>query len=149
MELMWIVWVAAIVFFGVAEAVTVNMVSLWFVGGAVAALIAQILGGPVWLQLLLFFVVSAGLLLALRPFVKKYVAPKRTPTNADMVLGKEAYITETVDNLRGTGALKMDGKTWSVRSVGGEILPEGMLVKVIKIEGVKLYVEPASVAAGV
>lgn len=141
MELMWIIWVAAIVFFGVVEAATVNLVSLWFVGGAVAALITQILGGALWLQILLFFVVSAALLLALRPFVNKYVAPNRTATNADVVLGREAYITETVDNLLGTGALKLDGKTWTVRSLGENTIPEGTLVKVIKIEGVKLLVE--------
>lgn len=149
MELMWIVWIAAVVFFIIVEAATVNMVSLWFVGGSLAALIAQMLGSPVWLQMTLFFAVSAALLVALRPFVKKYVTPNRTATNADMVLGREAYLTEAVDNLRGTGALKLDGKTWTVRSTDGTALPEGALVKIVKIEGVKLLVEPAAVAAGV
>lgn len=149
MELMWVLWVAAVIFFGIAEVATVNMVSLWFVGGALAALAAELLGGPVWLQVTLFFVVSAGLLLALRPFVRKFVAPNRTPTNADMVLGREAYVTEPVDNLRGTGALKLDGKTWTVRSLYDTVLPEGTLVKIVKIEGVKLLVEPALAAAGV
>ena len=149
MELMWIIWVAAIIFFGIVEAATVNMVSLWFVGGSMAALIAQILGGPVWLQVLLFFVVSAGLLLALRPFVKKFVTPKQVATNADMVLGREAYITETVDNLRGTGALKLDGRTWTVRNMGEDLLTEGTLVRIVKIEGVKLMVEPVFVPAEV
>lgn len=148
-QYMWVLWVGAVVFFGIVEAATVNMVSLWFVGGALAALVAELLGGPVWLQVVLFFAVSAGLLVALRPFVRKYVSPNRTPTNADMVIGREAYITESVDNLRGTGALKLDGKVWTVRSVGKNALPEGALVKIVKIEGVKLFVEPVAAAAGV
>ena len=148
-QYMWVLWVAAVVFFGIVEAATVNMVSLWFVGGALAALIAQLLGGPVWLQVVLFFVVSAGLLMALRPFVKKFVAPNRTPTNADMVIGREAYLTEAVDNIRSTGALKLDGKEWTVRSTDESVLPEGTLVKIVRIEGVKLFVERAVVPAGV
>lgn len=144
---MWIFWIAAIVIFAIAEAATVNMVSVWFVAGALAALIVQLLGGAVWLQITVFFVVSAALLAGLRPFVKKYVTPKKTATNADMALGQEAYVTETIDNLRGTGAVKLDGKVWTARSVQDAVLPEGTLVKVVKLEGVKLYVEPASVAA--
>lgn len=148
-QYMWILWVFGVVFFGIVEAATVNMVSLWFVGGALAALVAQLLGGPIWLQTVLFFVVSGALLVALRPFVRRFVTPNKIPTNADMVIGREAYVTETVDNLRGTGALKLDGKEWSVRSESETVLAEGTLVKVVKIEGVKLFVEPVPVKAGV
>lgn len=149
MELTWFVWVGVMIAFGILEVATVNMVSLWFVGGAAAALIAQLLGGNVWVQIIVFFVVSIILLACLRPFTKKYVTPNKTATNADMALGQQAYLTETVDNLRGTGSLKLDGKEWSVRSANGEVLPEGTLVTVVKLEGVKLYVEPAQVIAGV
>ena len=89
---------------------------------------------------------AIGLLACLRPFVRKYVTPNKTATNADMVLGRTAYLTETVDNLRATGALKLDGKVWTVRSADGSVLPEGTLVKIVKLEGVKLYVEPAHAA---
>lgn len=147
-QYLWILWIVVVAFFGIVEAATVNMVSVWFVGGGLAALAVQLLGGPVWLQVTVFFVVSAGLLIALRPFVKKYVSPKRTPTNADMVIGREAYLTEAVDNLRGTGALKLDGKEWSVRSTAEAALPQGTLVKIVRIEGVKLFVEPVPVTAG-
>lgn len=149
MELTWFVWVGVMIAFGILELATVNMVSLWFVGGAAAALIAQLLGGNVWVQIIVFFVVSIILLACLRPFTKKYVTPNKTATNADMALGQQAYLTETVDNLRGTGSLKLDGKEWSVRSANGDVLPEGTLVTVVKLEGVKLYVEPAQVTADV
>ena len=142
----WVVWIGLMILFGILEAATVSMVSLWFVGGSLAGLIVNLLGGSVWLQIGAFLVVSGALLAALRPFVKKYVSPKKTATNADMVLGRLAYITEQVDNLRGTGALKLDGKEWTVRSLDESILPEGTLVKIVKLEGVKLYVEPAHAA---
>lgn len=148
-DFIWIFWIAAIVLFAAAETATINLVSVWFVAGALAALIANLLGAVVWLQIAVFFAVSAVLLAALRPFVKKYVTPKKTATNADMVLGQEAYVTEAVDNLHGTGAVKLGGKEWTARSLHETALPEGTLVKVVKIEGVKLYVEPAAVTAGV
>ena len=148
-QYMWVFWIAAIIVFAILEAATVNMVSVWFVAGALAALIVQLLGGAGWLQIAGVFVVSAMLLAGRRPFVKKYVTPKKTATNADMALGQEAYVTETIDNLRGTGAVKLDGKVWTARSVQDAVLPEGTLVKVVKLEGVKLYVEPVHVAAGV
>ena len=145
----WMFWIAAIVVFGIAEAATVNMVSLWFVGGAVAALIADLLGAGGWLQLIVFFAVSAALLASLRPFVKKFISPRKVATNADMAIGREAYLTQTVDNIRGTGALKLDGKEWTVRSANGAVLEKDTLVKIVRMEGVKLYVEPVHTTAAV
>lgn len=147
-QYLWMVWLAAMIFFGLVEAATVNMVSIWFVAGSLAALVVDLGGGPLWLQLLLFFLAAGAMLAMLRPFVKKYVTPKKTATNADMALGREAYVLEPVDNLRGTGAVKLDGKVWTARALDDAILPEGTLVKVVKLEGVKLYVEPASVRVG-
>lgn len=149
MELMSYIWIGAIIAFALLEVATVNMVSLWFIGGAVAALITQLLGGALWVQIAVFFAVSIALLACLRPFVRKFVTPRKTATNADMALGRQAYLSQTVDNLRGTGALKLDGKEWSARSANGDILPEGTLVTIVKLEGVKLYVEPAQVTADI
>ena len=143
METMLFVWIGLMVVFGVLEASTVNMVSIWFVGGSLAALIVCLLGGGLWLQIVVCLIVAVIMLAALRPFVRKFITPKKTATNVDMIFGRTAYITQTVDNLRGTGSLKLDGKEWTVRSMDGSILPEGSLVKIIKLEGVKLFVEPA------
>ena len=147
-QYVWMLWAALMVVFGIAEAATVNMISVWFVGGSLVALLVSLLGGNIWLQIAAFLVVSGILLAALRPFVRKFVSPRKTATNADMAIGREAYLTETVDNLRETGALKLDGKVWTVRSVSGELLQEGTLVKIVRMEGVKLFVEPARVIAG-
>ena len=144
----WVVWIGLIVLFSVIEASTVNLVTIWFIIGSLVAMAASLLGASVWLQITLCLVIAAALLLCLRPFVRKYVTPKRTATNLDMILGREAYIHDPVDNLRGTGSLKLDGKEWTVRSITNENLPEGTLVKIVKLEGVKLFVAPVHTTAG-
>ena len=89
----------------------------------------------------LFFVVSIVALLATRPLVRKMMDKKITPTNADVVLGKEARVTETIDNTEPSGAVYVEGKTWSARSESGEILQEDTMVRTVRMEGVKLFVE--------
>lgn len=142
----WFVWLIVLVVFGIAEAATVSMVSLWFMGGSLAAMVAQLLGAGPWVQIIVFVAVSAVLLACLRPFVKKFVSPKQTATNTDALLGREAIVTERIDNLRATGTLKLDGKEWTARSAAGEVLEPGTVVKIVKLEGVKLCVEPACAA---
>ena len=136
-----IIWIAAIVIFGVAEAATAGLTSIWFVLGSVAALIAAICNGPIWLQIALFFVVSIATLAATRPLVTKLMKKDIKPTNADRVLGGSARVTERIDNDVPTGAVYIDGKTWSARSSSGESIEPDAMVRVVRMEGVKLYVE--------
>jgi membrane protein implicated in regulation of membrane protease activity len=136
-----IVWIAAIVIFGVVEAATAGLTSIWFVLGSVAALIVAICNGPIWLQISLFFVVSIVTLAATRPLVVKLMKKDIKPTNADRVLGGLARVTERIDNDVPTGAVYIDGKTWSARSSSGESIEPDTIVRVVRMEGVKLYVE--------
>lgn len=140
-EMEMVIWIAAMVVFGVVEAVTVGLVSIWFVLGSAAGLIAAICEAPIWLQVTLFFVVSIAALAATRPLVRKMMDKNIVPTNADAVLGREARVTEAIDNTVPSGAVYVDGKTWSARSESGEVLPEGTLVRVARMESVKLFVE--------
>lgn len=133
-------WLIVMVLFLVVEAATVGFVCIWFAVGALAALIAALLGAEIWLQIVLFLVVSAVALYFTRPLVKKYVNAKVEPTNADMVIGKECRVTEAIDNIAGTGAVYVDGKTWTARSESDEVIPEGTLVTAKSIDGVKLIV---------
>ena len=133
-------WIIAMVVFLVIEAVTVGIVSVWFAIGALFAMVTAMLGANLWVQITVFLVVSAIALYFTRPLVKKFVNNKVEPTNADMLIGKECRVVETIDNLSGTGAVYVDGKTWTARTVGEEIIPEGQLVKAERIEGVKLIV---------
>ena len=136
-----IMWIAAIVIFGVAEAATAGLTSIWFVLGSMAGLVAAVCNGPIWLQVTLFFVVSIVALAATRPLVTKLMKKDIKPTNADRVLGGSARVTERIDNDVPTGAVYIDGKTWSARSSTGEIIEPDAMVRVVRMEGVKLYVE--------
>lgn len=133
-------WIIAMVVFLVIEAVTVGIVSVWFAIGALFAMVTAMLGANLWVQITVFLVVSAIALYFTRPLVKKFVNNKAEPTNADMLIGKECRVVETIDNLSGTGAVYVDGKTWTARTVDEEIIPKGQLVKAERIEGVKLIV---------
>ena len=140
---MTFLWIGAIIVFGVVEALTAGLVSIWFVPGAVAGLIAAMAGLGILSQLVLFLAVSAAALAATRPLVKKLSAGRAVPTNADRVLGRTARVTETIDNDSAAGAVYVDGKTWTARSADGTVLPAGSRVEVRRMEGVKLIVEAA------
>lgn len=134
-----IFWACAAVVFIIAEAATAALVSVWFIGGAVAALVAALFGAPLWVQIALFVVVSGALLAALRPLAKRSAA-NRERTNADRVVGALGLVTERIDAIAGTGAVKVDGKEWSARSVRGGVIDAGEVVRVERIEGVKVFV---------
>ena len=99
------------------------------------------LGGPFWLQLIVFAAVSALALALLRPAASRRIKIRRSPTNADRVVDQTALVTETVDNGSGTGQVSVLGQTWTARSELGVVIPAGTQVKVRRIEGVKVFVE--------
>lgn len=137
------IWAAAIVVFFVIEALTVGIASIWFALGSICALIAALLGAPIWLQIAWFAVISVVTLIFTRPIVKKYVHGKRQPTNADRVIGMKATVREDIDNLSAMGSVLVDGKEWTARSSDGRKIVSGTVVNVLAIEGVKLIVETA------
>ena len=144
-----VVWLALIVVFLLIEASTVTLVSTWFAVGALAALIAGLLNAPVWLQVMVFVLVSAAALSALRPLVRRYVTPKITKTNVDAVIGSTGRVTVAIDNVSAVGQVKLGAMYWTARSTAGNRIPEGTLVQVDRIEGVKVFVTPVEVPVNV
>ncbi len=135
------VWLIAMIVLLVVEGLVPGLISIWFALGALAALIAAALHAPLWLQLVWFFVVSVAALALTRPLAKKYVNARVKPTNADMILGKDCVVTEEIDNIRGTGAVTVGGKTWTARMENdAETAAVGEVLKTLRIEGVKLIV---------
>ena len=142
-----IAWLVLMVLCMVVEAATVTLVSGWFAVGALAAMIVAATGGPLGFQLAVFVVVSGALLAALRPIVRKHFTPKLTRTNIDAIIGSECYVTADIDNLNATGSVKLGAMEWTARSSAGTVIPKGTLVKVDKIEGVKVFVTPVEIPA--
>lgn len=136
-------WLAATVIFVIVEAVTVGLVSIWFALGSLAGLVCALFHGPVWLQILWFFAVSAVTLLLTRPAARRFVSGRGQATNADRNIGRTGLVTERIDNIRSSGAVKLDGVEWTARSLSDEtIIEPGVPVVVREIRGVKLLVEP-------
>ena len=142
MNLAAILWLAALLLFLAAEASTVALVSLWFAFGSLAALIISLLGGSVLWQITAFLLVSSVLLALLRPIVRKYFTPRLSPTNVDSLIGSQGYVTAPIDNVAAKGQVKLGAMFWTARSSSGDPIREDTLVKVDKIEGVKVFVSP-------
>ena len=137
-----IVWAGLTVLFVIVELATYGLASIWFALGSLVGLVAAALGGPIWLQIVLFAVVSAATLLLTRPLAQKYVNSRTQATNADRVIGAKALVTEEINELAGTGSVRVDGKLWTARSADDSVLPAGTRVVVKEIRGVRLIVEP-------
>lgn len=135
------IWVIVLVVLVLGEAVTVGLTFIWFAIGALGGLITAWLGGPVWLQVIVFLAVSALALVLVRPLASRFMKTSHSPTNADRVIGQTAIVTEAIDNVEGKGQVNIAGQVWSARSQHDVAIPSGTEVKVLRIEGVKVYVE--------
>ena len=139
------VWMVLMVGFLIAEAACpFHLVSIWFAIGSLVAGIVALLHGGIGLQIALFLVVSCGLLISMLPLVKKFIKPNIVKTNVEGVIGTEGYVTEAIDNIAATGQVKLGGMYWTARSENGKNIEAGKLVKVERIEGVKVFVSPVN-----
>ena len=133
-----IVWLVLMVLFLIAEASTVQLICIWFAAGSLSAMLVSLLGAALWLQILVFFVVSIVLFASLWPVAKKRFNPKRAATNADALVGKICLVTEAIDPMEG-GRVKVGDVTWSAQCETE--VPVGSRVKILKIQGAKVIVE--------
>lgn len=127
------------------EMATMGLTTVWFAGGALFAIIAALLHAPLPLQIVLFFLASLILLFFTRPVAVKYFNRNRIRTNVESIVGKQAIVTEEIDNLRNKGTVVVGGQEWSARSADeGRNIPEGAVVTVVTISGVKLMVRESA-----
>ncbi|MCL2053756.1 MAG: NfeD family protein [Oscillospiraceae bacterium] len=138
MTVFWIVIIAVAL---VLEAATVSLISVWFAAGAVAALIASSLTDSVLIQFIVFTLVSVVCVIYTRPFLKKFMQGKRTPTNSELNIGKSAIVIEEIDNERGLGRVKLDGVDWRAISGGNEVITVNTSVIVTEVQSAKLIVK--------
>ena len=141
---MTIVWICAVVLFVIIEAISVQMVCIWFAASALVTLFAALLGAPLWAQLVIFPVCTVVLLIFTRPIAKRLMKAPMTHTNADRILGMSAVVIMEIDNDLARGQVRVLNQVWSARSMGGEVLPVDTKVVVRSMEGVKVFVEKQS-----
>ena len=138
---MLVFWIVLLVVLVVVEAVTAQLVTIWFAAGAAAALIAERCGAQQWLQWIIFIAVSVIALIATRPLVKKATKSTTEPTNADRCIGQTAVVTEDISNVDGKGQVQVGGTVWTARSSDGSVFRKDEKVTVERIDGVKLIVK--------
>lgn len=140
-DMIIVIWLIILILMIVIEVATMGLTSIWFAGGALVAIIAGVINAPIWLQIVLFFVVSLLLLFSTRPIALRYFNTNREKTNVDSLIGKQAIVTDTIDNLKGVGQVAVGGQEWTARGTEGcPRIEKGAVVRVVAINGVKLMV---------
>lgn len=141
MDYLPFLWLGVAVFAAIVEAAVPALVSIWFVVGGVAALLASLLHAPFWLQVALFVVGSAVALAVTRPLARRAMKHSVTPTNADRVLGAEGTVTEPIGGgFSAVGRVSVQGASWAAQVENHEEIAVGETVVVERIEGVRLIV---------
>jgi membrane protein implicated in regulation of membrane protease activity len=135
------IWVVFAIFMLICEALTTQLVSIWFVIGGAAAAVSCIFTDNILIQSIVFLTVSLLCLFATRPFVKKVMKNKKQPTNSDRLIGRVGIVTLDIVNQKGEGQVNVDGKIWSAKSADEREIKSGANVRISSIEGVKLVVE--------
>ena len=136
-----ICWLAVLIVLLLVEIATLGLTTIWFAGGALVACGAALLHASIWVQIVLFLVVSVLLLLFTRPVAVRYMNKNRTKTNVDSMAGKEAVVTEDIDNLKAQGVVQVNGLEWTARAENNQdVIPKGSVVEVTRVDGVKLIV---------
>ncbi len=134
---MFYFWLMLIIFLGFLEAITINLVSIWFVISGLIALILSFFTENFVIQFGVFVVVGIILMLATRKTLEQKLV-KKEKTNLDRIVGMKGVVTEDIAELT-TGEIKVDGKRWS--AISKQVLKKGDIVKILKIKGVKVEVE--------
>ena len=145
-----IFWLVLMLVFLVVEAVcAIHLVSIWFAAGSLVAIVVSLVGGEIWLQITVFLAVSCVILALMWPFVRKFLNPGLKKTNIDSVIGSTGLVTVAVDNVSALGQVKLNGMEWTARSTTGAVIEPGTVIRVDRIEGVKVFVSPVEKTATV
>lgn len=144
-EYMWAIWLGVFVLSIVIEALTAELVSVFFACGSLIALIISFIPGvPWWVQIVVFVVISGASLLGLRPLVNKVLKKEKRMTNVDEMIGKKGVMIKGCDELN-YGEIKVNGVIWTAISVDEKVsINANEVVEIIAVNGNKLVVKKGS-----
>ena len=141
MDMVLIFWMVILILCIVIEVLTLGLTTIWFAAGALVAIFAALLYAPIFVQVILFLLVSLTLLFFTRPIAVKYFNRDRVKTNVESMVGRQAIVTGEIDNVQATGQVTVSGQEWSARSWDDKVrIPAGAVGVVVAISGVKLIV---------
>lgn len=135
-----IVWFVIFIGLIVIEALTADLLTVWFIPGALVSIILASFEVPVPVQILAFFGVSAVMFVLFKTVLKdRFVSKKKEKTNIDMIIGQTGVVLEDIDNLSARGSVKVNFNIWTARSCNDDdIIRAGDKVEITAVEGVKL-----------
>ena len=135
-------WLIIFIVLIVIELITMGLTTIWFAGGALAALLLAYLGLGLPLQIGVFLVVSVVMLLLTRPIAVNYFNKDRQKTNAESLIGQQAVVLDDVDTIHAAGRVEVNGMEWSAKTADPEgYIPKNSKVIIEGIQGVKLIVK--------
>ena len=136
------VWIAVLVMAVVGEAMTTDLVAIWFFPAALISLVLELCSVPWWVQLLVFILIGLVLVLSMRRICRRFLGAKEPKTNAESLIGRTCMVTEEISNINEVGEVKVGGLCWSARAEDpARVIAVGEQVTILKIEGVKLIVK--------
>ena len=136
----WWIWVALVIVFAVIEVCTLGLVTVWFAIASLIMVFLSFLKIPFSIQILIFLIISAVLLVFTRPLAVKKFKIGREKTNVDGLIGKHALVTKKIEEFQ-TGQARVGGQIWTARSENGVEIAEGAKCEILRIEGVQLIVK--------
>ena len=131
-------WLIIILFLGFIEAITVNLVTIWFVISGIVSLILSFFINDFIIQFSVFVILGMLLLITTRSWLNKVFKINKYKTNLDRVIGMQGIVTEKITK-NSPGEVKVDGKRWM--AVSDKTINVDNDVKILEIDGVKLKVE--------
>lgn len=138
------IWLGIALLMGVLEVSTSQLISVWFVLGALGGAVTCIFTDNIIIQIAVFVAVSVLSLIVTRPFVNKIKKVPQVATNADMNIGKVVKVIKDIDNSNSTGEVKIDDVIWTARTLDNSVVKKGEEVVIKSIEGIKLMVLPVT-----
>ena len=135
----WWFWLAIIILAIVIEIFTEQLVSIWFIPGALISIIFDLFEAKLVWQIIIFLALSVVGIIVGKKFLLKYKSDNSTKTNIDAIIGEKCIVTEKIDNFAGCGQAKVRGQIWSARGVlEDDVFEPGEVLQIVAIEGVKI-----------
>lgn len=139
---MWIFWLIVAGIFFIIEMATIGFLVFWLGIGALLAMLTSFITNSILIQSIVFVVTSTLLLIFTRPLVNKFIKiPKEIKTNAYSIIGKKGIVISKINNINGSGQIKIDGDVWSAKSIDEDDIEKNTEIEIVEIDGVKAVVK--------
>ena len=133
-------WIMLAVILGIIESMTISLVSIWAAISALFCAVLSAFGLEQKMISLIFIILTAALLVLTRPVVKRFLNNKTVATNLDRIILSRAEVIKGIKE-NAPGQINVKGQIWTAISYDGGEIPEGKIVEIVSIEGVKAVVK--------